>query len=82
MLESRFERLNALADINSASKYLEIGVSSGGTFIRVKVPQKIAVYPCFRNDVHKKYANENSIFYEITSNSFSPLSLRNKVSSI
>ena len=40
MLKRRFERLNALADINSASKYLEIGVSSGGTFIRVKVPKK------------------------------------------
>jgi hypothetical protein len=38
MLENRFERLNALADINSASKYLEIGVSSGVTFIQVKVP--------------------------------------------
>lgn len=70
MLKRRFERLNALADINSASKYLEIGVSSGGTFIRVKVPQKIAVDPCFKDDVHKKYANENSIFYEITSDSF------------
>ena len=61
MLERRFERLNALADINSASKYLEIGVSSGETFIRVKVPKKIAVDPCFRDDVHKKYANENNI---------------------
>lgn len=36
MLEQRHERLNALAKINSASKYLEIGVAEGTIFNQSK----------------------------------------------
>jgi len=69
MLEERFQRLNALAKINSASKYLEIGVNDGTTFKRVDVSYKVAVDPKFRFNV-QDYANEQTIFHEVTSDSF------------
>jgi hypothetical protein len=48
MLTKRFERLNALAKITSASTYLEIGVAKGATFTRVTVPYKVGVDPKFQ----------------------------------
>lgn len=69
MLGRRFERLNALAKINSASKYLEIGVCKGVTFNQVNVPFKVAVDPNFQFDT-KKYSNDSTIFHEITSDNF------------
>ena len=61
MLELRFQRLNALAKINSASKYLEVGVCKG-TF-------KVAVDPNFRFNT-EEYANADTIFHEVTSDNF------------
>ena len=69
MLTESFERLNALAEINSASKYLEVGVSRGATFTRVNVPYKVAVDPRFRFNV-RDYANRQTIFHEVTSDCF------------
>jgi len=69
MLKQRFERLNALAKINSAAKYLEIGVSEGDTFTKVNVPYKVAVDPKFRFDF-EKLADQNTRFHEVTSDMF------------
>jgi hypothetical protein len=69
MLEKRFARLNAIAKINSASKYLEVGVNKGITFNQVNVPFKVAVDPTFRFNT-QEYANSNTIFHEVTSDAF------------
>ena len=69
MLTNRFERLNALAKITSASRYLEIGVAKGATFTRVEVPYKVGVDPKFKFDV-RAHANANTIFHEVTSDVF------------
>jgi hypothetical protein len=69
MLEQTYERLNALAKINSASKYLEIGVAEGTTFHKVNIPYKVAVDPNFRFNA-KERANQNTIFHEVTSDVF------------
>ena len=69
MLSESFERLNALAKICSASKYLEIGVAKGLTFRRVDVPYKVAVDPNFRLDINK-YADPKTIFHEVMSDAF------------
>ncbi len=37
MLTEAHERLNALAGINAARRYLEIGVATGATFVKVNV---------------------------------------------
>jgi hypothetical protein len=69
MLTERHERLNALAKINSASKYLEVGVYGGDTFTRVNVPYKVGVDPKFGFDV-REYADERTVFHEVTSDCF------------
>lgn len=69
MLNQRFERLNALAEITSASKYLEVGVANGHTFFRVNVPFKVAVDPKFRFKA-EEHADKNTIFHEVTSDEF------------
>ncbi|MEG3436668.1 class I SAM-dependent methyltransferase [Pannus brasiliensis CCIBt3594] len=69
MLRKRFERLNALAKINAAGKYLEIGVHSGNTFHQVHVSRRVAVDPKFRFNT-RDYVDEKTNFYEITSDEF------------
>ena len=69
MLAQRFQRLNALAKTNNASKYLEIGVNKGDTFNKVDVSLKVAVYPKFRFKI-ENYTNQNTIFHEIVSDEF------------
>lgn len=69
MLSRRFERLNALSKINSASKYLEVGVCKGVTFNQVNVPFKVAVDPKFQFN-SRDYADQNTIFHEVTSDQF------------
>ena len=69
MLTKRFERLNALAEAISASKYLEIGINQGFTFTRINVPYKVAVDPQLRFDFHT-YANKHTVFHEVTSDIF------------
>ncbi len=68
MTHSR-RRLNSLAEINQASRYLEIGVHKGQTFFDVAVTNKVAVDPQFRFS----YADMNSdslSFYETSSDLF------------
>lgn len=69
MLETRHERLNALAKLNGAQRYLEIGVRNGATFTRVGVPYRVAVDPDFRLRP-EKFANEQTIFHAVTSDEF------------
>jgi hypothetical protein len=69
MYETRSQRLNALAKINSAARYLEVGVSKGITFNQVDIPFKVAVDPKFRFKV-QDYASQNTIFHEVTSDLF------------
>lgn len=69
MLGKRFQRLNALAKINSASKYLEVGVNKGVTFNQINIPFKVAVDPKFRFNI-KDYTNQNTIFHQVTSDRF------------
>ncbi len=69
MLAQRFQRLNALAKINSASKYLEVGVCKGATFNRVNIPFKVAVDPKFRFNTND-HTDRNTIFHEVTSDEF------------
>jgi len=68
-LGDRFERLNALATIASASRYLEIGVAKGATFDRVNIPYKVGVDPKFKCDVSAR-SNGNTVFHEVTSDVF------------
>ncbi len=63
------ERLNALAKINNARTYLEIGVASGSTFSHVKVPFKVAVDPKFEFDATQR-ATQTEIYHEVTSDIF------------
>ncbi len=69
MLNRRFERLNALASINSASSYLEIGVARGATFFQVDVPYKVGVDLKFQFNV-RDHADQNTIFHEMASDGF------------
>jgi hypothetical protein len=69
MLTERFERLNALAQLNSAGRYLEIGVSKGTTFKQVNVHYKVAVDPVFQFNT-ADYANDHTIFHKVTSDAF------------
>lgn len=65
----RFERLNALAAVNNASSYLEIGVSEGNTFFQVAVEVKVGVDPRFRFDSDER-SDDLTRFHEITSDHF------------
>lgn len=69
MLTERFERLNALVQVNGASKYLEIGVDSGRTFTKVEAPYKVGVDPNFKFDT-SRYADSNTRFHDVTSDDF------------
>lgn len=69
MLLERFERLNALARLNFAKSYLEIGVANGSTFHLVEVPYKVGVDPKFQFNVCE-HASQRTIFHETTSDVF------------
>nr|MDJ0518099.1 glycosyltransferase 61 family protein [Trichodesmium sp. MO_231.B1] len=69
VLKKRSDRLNELAQINQSSNYLEIGVAQGKTFNEIKIENKVAVDPKFGFNT-KKYATENIVFLEITSDEF------------
>ena len=60
------ERLNALARINAARSYLEIGVNKGGTFLCIETPRRVAFDPNFLFDT-QSHKSEATSFYEVTS---------------
>ncbi len=69
MLSMRYERVNALAKLNNAQRYLEIGVFKGITFQQVNIPFKVGVDPTFAFKT-AEFANECTIFHEVTSDAF------------
>ncbi|NEP80264.1 MAG: DUF563 domain-containing protein, partial [Okeania sp. SIO3B3] len=69
VVKSRSARLNQLARINQSSNYLEIGVCKGVTFNAIKIKNKVAVDPKLKFNTNK-YATENIVFLEVTSDEF------------
>ena len=69
MLAGPADRINALAQINSASSYLEVGVEEGATFFAVDIQDKVAVDPTFRFDLHT-HSGPHAHFYQMTSDQF------------
>jgi hypothetical protein len=66
---SSIVQINALAKLNDAKKYLEIGVCTGQNFLEVDVPIKIGVDPNFRFSF-ADYQTENTQLHQITSDHF------------
>ena len=64
-----YERLNKLAKLNSASRYLEIGLAGGKTFFSVDVPYKVGVDPISRIDQEDTLTGE-TFCLEMTSDVF------------
>ncbi len=62
-------RLNALAQLNNAQSYLEIGVDRGNTLMDVSIPDKTAVDVKFRFDIQNEAA-AGHLFFEMTSDLF------------
>lgn len=62
-------RINRIARTISAQSYLEVGVATGDTFLRVEIPYKVAVDPHFQFDT-SAYETEKQKFYQITSDQF------------
>lgn len=65
----RHDVINSIADRINASTYLEIGVSRGITFDRVKIKAKTAVDPRFRFDFIGK-SSGNTSYYQLSSDEF------------
>jgi hypothetical protein len=62
-------RINALATIMPAERYLEIGVSTGTTFLDVDIPRRTGVDPAFAFD-YEAAANRETLLLQQTSDSF------------
>lgn len=62
-------RIAYLSSLNSAKKYLEIGVWGGSTFFSVEIPIKVAVDPHFVFDP-EDHTKEGIHFFQITSDKF------------
>jgi hypothetical protein len=65
----RSGRINAIARLANAKKYLEIGVNKGETFFEVDIDYKVAVDPNFLFDFNSK-ETEKARFHPITSDEF------------
>lgn len=63
------DRINKIAKIFEATRYLEIGVNKGYTFLNVNMQHKTAVDPCFLFD-HLSHKNESVVFFEMTSDDY------------
>jgi hypothetical protein len=62
-------RINRLAGLVRAERYLEVGVSGGDTFLAVEVATRHAVDPRFRFDT-APHASERVRFFPITSDAY------------
>lgn len=65
----RAERINALARLSKAVRYLEVGVCFGETFFDVNIPFKVAVDPYFRFDYQSR-EDERTKFLQVPSDEF------------
>ena len=68
-LLSSHDRINAISSIINANNYLEIGISSGNTFLKIDAPFKVGVDPRFKFDYHQ-HVTPDILFYPSTSDSF------------
>lgn len=68
-LSAYSERLNYLANLRCASRYLEIGVNRGDTFFKVPLPLKVAVDPDFKFDP-AELGRPGEFFFSTTSDDF------------
>jgi hypothetical protein len=73
----RIQIIQSLIRVTKAKNYLEIGVSKGNCFLKIKAGYKIAVDPSFGINFEKKLkwlfrnsANFNNHYFEQTSNDF------------
>jgi hypothetical protein len=73
----RIQIIQSLIKVTRAKNYLEIGVSKGGCFLKIRARYKMAVDPFFRISLEKKMkwlfknpANINNHYFEQTSNDF------------
>lgn len=62
-------RISEIAKINNATRYLEIGVHDGATFVDVDIEYKDAVDPDFRFDTNA-HASDKVRFFTQTSDAF------------
>lgn len=74
---TRIELLQSIINVYKKKKYLEIGVSNGATFFRIKCKNKLAVDPEFAFSNLKKvawnflnFSNINNKYYKLESNSY------------
>jgi hypothetical protein len=65
----RAERINRIAELIGAKRYLEVGVCDGATFLKVQIPYKVAVDPVFQFDV-RQHADQNTLFYTLPSDEY------------
>lgn len=68
-LSAYSERLNYLANLRCASRYLEIGVNRGDTFFKVPLPLKVAVDPDFKFNP-AELGRPGEFFFSTTSDDF------------
>ena len=77
----RIEVIQKIINKKKAKNYLEIGVSKGDCFLKIKAKRKFAVDPSFRIDwdirkdniwkkINRKALNTFELYYQITSNEF------------
>lgn len=63
------DRINKIAKTFEATKYLEIGVNKGDTFLNVNMQCKTAVDPHFLFD-YMSHTNDDVVFFEMTSDDY------------
>lgn len=68
-LSTSIGRIMRLAALRGAERYLEIGVETGDTFLRVDLPVKVGVDPRFRFDT-SAHRQEGVFYHPIPSNLF------------
>ena len=74
---TRIQLLQSIINEYKKTTYLEIGISNGATFFRIKCKKKIAVDPVFAFNLLKKvawnflnFSNLYNKYYKLDSNSF------------
>ena len=69
MSEWSVRRIHAIQSMTGASRYLEVGVYGGATFLNVQLPSKDAVDPAFQFDP-TPFASSSVRFFQMPSDEF------------
>ncbi|MCC2658293.1 MAG: hypothetical protein K0Q76_3401 [Panacagrimonas sp.] len=69
LLNHSARRINRLAEMAGAHRYLEVGVQAGATFHAVKIPRRVGVDPKFAFDT-AQYAGADTQFHAMTSDAY------------